>query len=103
MRAPINEYYTDKEYEFALKEMRRIMERKRALAEAQAAQKAREKVKKEFEMAQKISTNAAPLHEDTHYFLPLFCYYLNFKFEFQMAWWSIKKAPNLIVIIMSFE
>ena len=23
MRAPINEYYTDKEYEFALKEMRR--------------------------------------------------------------------------------
>ena len=49
MRAPINEYYTDKEYEFALKEMRRIMERKRALAEAQAAQKAREKVKKEFQ------------------------------------------------------
>ena len=39
MRAPINEYYTDKEYEFALKEMRRIMERKRALAEAQAAHK----------------------------------------------------------------
>ena len=50
MRAPINEYYTDKEYEFALKEMRRIMERKRALAEAQAAQKAREKVKKEFRL-----------------------------------------------------
>ena len=49
MRAPINEYYTDKEYEFALKEMRRIMERKRALAEAQVAQKAREKVKKEFQ------------------------------------------------------
>ena len=50
MRAPINEYYTDKEYEFALKEMRRIMERKRALAEAQAAQKAREKVKKNFRL-----------------------------------------------------
>lgn len=49
MRAPIDEYYTDREYEFALKEMRRITERQRAIAEAKIALKVRDNLMKEFQ------------------------------------------------------
>lgn len=48
MQAPINEYYTDKEYEYALLQMKKMMERNRALAEAKAAMAAREKLRKDF-------------------------------------------------------
>ena len=37
MQAPINEYYTDVEYEYALRQMYRMMERNRILAEARVA------------------------------------------------------------------
>lgn len=49
MQAPINEYYTDKEYEYALQAIKKTMERKRALAEAQVAAAARDKIKQEFQ------------------------------------------------------
>lgn len=37
MQAPMNEYYTEKGYEFALMQMRKMLERQRILAEASAA------------------------------------------------------------------
>lgn len=43
MRAPINEYYTDKEYEYALRQMRRLMEYKRIQMEATVALQSRKK------------------------------------------------------------
>ena len=49
MRAPINEYYTDKEYEYALRQMRRLMEYKRIQMEATVALQSRKKHKEDFE------------------------------------------------------
>ena len=37
MQAPIDEYYSDEEYQYALKQMYRMMERNRILAEAKLA------------------------------------------------------------------
>lgn len=37
MQAPMNEYYTDEEYQYALKQMYRMMERNRIIAEAKIA------------------------------------------------------------------
>lgn len=52
MRAPINEYYTDKEYEYALRQMRRLMEYKRIQMEATVAvtKKAYEDFEKNIEI-----------------------------------------------------
>ena len=41
MQAPMNEYYTDEEYQYALKQMYRMMERNRILAQCQLAKVAK--------------------------------------------------------------
>jgi len=48
MLAPVNDYYTDKEYEYALRQMRKAMERQRILTEARLAQTSLKAVKTEF-------------------------------------------------------
>lgn len=49
MQVPMNEYYTDKEYEYALRQMRRLMEYKRIQIEATIALQSRKKHKENFE------------------------------------------------------
>lgn len=48
MQAPMNEYYTDEEYEFALRQMRKMMEYQRIQMEASLAVAARKRSKSEF-------------------------------------------------------
>lgn len=45
MQAPMNEYYTDDEYQYALKQMYRMMERNRILAQCQLAKVAKNQIK----------------------------------------------------------
>lgn len=54
MRAPMNEYYTAKEYEYALRQMRRLMEYKRIQMEAIVALQSRKKHKENFEKSLEI-------------------------------------------------
>lgn len=54
MRAPMNEYYTAKEYEYALRQMRRLMEYKRIQMEATVALQSRKKHKENFEKSLEI-------------------------------------------------
>ncbi len=57
MQAPMNEYYTDEEYQYALKQMYRMMERNRIIAEAKIAIIAKNKLKENFsKTAKKIAT-----------------------------------------------
>ena len=57
MQAPMNEYYTDEEYQYALKQMYRMMERNRIIAEARLAISAKNKLKENFnKVAEKIAT-----------------------------------------------
>ena len=57
MQAPMNEYYTDEEYQYALKQMYRMMERNRIIAEAKIATTAKNKLKANFsKTAKKIAT-----------------------------------------------
>ena len=57
MQAPMNEYYTDEEYQYALKQMYRMMERNRIITEARLAISANNKLKENFNMAaEKIAT-----------------------------------------------
>ena len=57
MQAPMNEYYTDEEYQYALKQMYRMMERNRIIAEANIAITAKNKLKENFsKTAKKIAT-----------------------------------------------
>ena len=57
MQAPMNEYYTDEEYQDALKQMYRMMERNRIIAEAKIAITAKNKLKENFsKTAKKIAT-----------------------------------------------
>ena len=57
MQAPMNEYYTDEEYQYALKQMYRMMERNRIIAEAKIAITAKNKLKENFsKTAKKIAT-----------------------------------------------
>ena len=56
MQAPMNEYYTDEEYQYALKQMYRMMERNRILAQCQLAKVAKNQIKKSFD--QKLKTIA---------------------------------------------
>ena len=52
-----DEYYTDEEYQSALKQMYRMMERNRILAEAKLAITAKNKLKENFnKVAEKIAT-----------------------------------------------
>ncbi len=54
MQAPMNEYYTDEEYQYALKQMYRMMERNRIITEARLA---KNKLKDNFnKAAKKIAT-----------------------------------------------
>ena len=53
----MNEYYTDEEYQYALKQMYRMMERNRIIAEAKIAIIAKNKLKENFsKTAKKIAT-----------------------------------------------
>ena len=54
MLAPMDEYYTEEEYQFALKQMYRIMERNRILAECRLALAAKNQIKENFEQQAKI-------------------------------------------------
>lgn len=54
MQVPINEYYTDVEYEYALRQMYRMMERNRILAEARVANAARDQLKESFKSNAKV-------------------------------------------------
>ena len=54
MQAPMNEYYTDEEYQYALKQMYRMMERNRILAQCQLAKVAKNQIKESFD--QKMDT-----------------------------------------------
>ena len=45
MQAPMNEYYTDEEYQYALKQMYRMMERNRILTQCQLAKTAKNQIK----------------------------------------------------------
>lgn len=57
MQAPMNEYYTDEEYQYALKQMYRMMERNRIITEARLAISAKNKLKDNFnKAAKKIAT-----------------------------------------------
>lgn len=57
MQAPIDEYYSDEEYQYALKQMYRMMERNRILAEAKLAISAKNQLKENFnKAAKKIAT-----------------------------------------------
>ena len=57
MQAPMNEYYTDEEYQYALKQMYRMMGRNRIIAEAKIAITAKNKLKENFsKTAKKIAT-----------------------------------------------
>lgn len=57
MQAPIDEYYTDEEYQYALKQMYRMMERNRILAEAKLAISEKNQLKENFnKAAKKIAT-----------------------------------------------
>uniref|UniRef100_A0A1S0Z5Z7 Uncharacterized protein n=1 Tax=Salmonella enterica subsp. enterica serovar Saintpaul TaxID=90105 RepID=A0A1S0Z5Z7_SALET len=57
MQAPMNEYYTDEEYQYALKQMYRMMKRNRIIAEAKIAITAKNKLKENFsKTAKKIAT-----------------------------------------------
>lgn len=57
MQAPIDEYYSDEEYQYALKQMYRTMERNRILAEAKLAITAKNQLKENFnKAAKKIAT-----------------------------------------------
>ena len=57
MQAPMNEYYTDEEYQYALKQMYRMMVRNRIIAEAKIAITAKNKLKENFsKTAKKIAT-----------------------------------------------
>ena len=57
MQAPMDEYYTDEEYQYALKQMYRMMERNRILAEAKLAITAKNQLKENFnKVAKKIAT-----------------------------------------------
>lgn len=49
MQAPMNEYYTDEEYQYALKQMYRMMERNRILAQCQLAKTAKNQIKESFD------------------------------------------------------
>ena len=52
-----DEYYTDEEYQYALKQMYRMMERNRILAEAKLAITAKNQLKENFnKAAKKIAT-----------------------------------------------
>ena len=53
MEAPMNDYYTKEEYERALEEMYRAMERRRIILEAEAANRKRQELKKSFEASVK--------------------------------------------------
>jgi len=53
----MNEYYTDEEYQYALKQMYRMMKRNRIIAEAKIAITAKNKLKENFsKTAKKIAT-----------------------------------------------
>lgn len=57
MQAPIDEYYSDEEYQYALKQLYRMMERNRILAEAKLAITAKNQLKENFnKAAKKIAT-----------------------------------------------
>ena len=57
MQAPMNEYYTDEEYQYALKQMYRMMERNRIITEAKLAITTKNKLKENFsKTAKKIAT-----------------------------------------------
>ena len=53
MQAPMNEYYTDEEYQYALKQMYRMMERNRILAQCQLAKFAKNQIKESFDQKSK--------------------------------------------------
>ena len=53
MQAPMNEYYTDEEYQYALKQMYRMMERNRILAQCQLAKVAKNQIKESFDQKSK--------------------------------------------------
>lgn len=64
MQAPMNEYYTDEEYQYALKQMYRMMERNRIIAEAKIAITAKNKLKENFsKTAKKIATETNNYHK----------------------------------------
>ena len=54
MQAPMDEYYTDGEYQYALKQMYRMMERNRILAQCQLAKAAKNQIKESFDQKSKI-------------------------------------------------
>lgn len=57
MQAPMDEYYTNEEYQYALKQMYRMMERNRIFAEAKLAITAKNQLKENFNKeAKKIAT-----------------------------------------------
>ena len=54
MQAPMDEYYTDEEYQYALKQMYRMMERNRILAQCQQLAKvAKNQIKESFDQKSK--------------------------------------------------
>lgn len=53
MQAPMNEYYTDEEYQYALKQMYRMMERNRILTQCQLAKTAKNQIKERFDQKSK--------------------------------------------------
>ena len=53
MQAPMNEYYTDEEYQYALKQMYRMMERNRILTQCQLAKAAKNQIKESFDQKSK--------------------------------------------------
>lgn len=53
MQAPMDEYYTDEEYQYALKQMYRMMERNRILTQCQLAKAAKNQIKESFEQKSK--------------------------------------------------
>ena len=59
MQAPMNEYYTDEEYQYALKQMYRMMERNRILTQCQLAKTAKNQIKERFDQKSK------PIARDT--------------------------------------
>ena len=55
MLAPINEYYTDREYEYALRQMYRIMERNRISAMATLILKEKDSLRSTYKDKIKVS------------------------------------------------
>ena len=49
----MDEYYTDEEYQYALKQMYRMMERNRILTQCQLAKAAKNQIKESFEQKSK--------------------------------------------------